>query len=80
MALFILNAVDDNGRPYDESIFEPDYFEGREYGSDAAAEAAAVEAFEAAVSMGPWPAWQLLRVGVAYEAAAPAVGEAPAVG
>lgn len=76
MALYILNAVDDDGRPYDESIFEPGYFEAAEYGSDAAAEAAAVAEFEWCVAQGPWPGWVLLRVGAG--APAEGAGSAPA--
>jgi hypothetical protein len=79
MALFILNAVDDAGRPYDESIFEPGYFDAAEYGSDAAAEAAAVEEFEWCVARDSWPGWVLLRVGVPAAPTEGADGE-PAVG
>ncbi|MBP5926728.1 hypothetical protein F3K32_42745 [Streptomyces sp. LBUM 1483] len=76
--LFILNAVDPDGNVYDESIFEPSYFSAGEHGSDAAAEAAAVEGFESAVGLGPWPGWVLLRVGspdeVADREASPVAG------
>ncbi|MFD0035554.1 hypothetical protein ACFVJK_46775 [Streptomyces sp. NPDC127172] len=62
MALLILNAVDDNGNAYDESVFEPSYFDAAEYGSDAAAEAAAVAEYESNVARDSWPGWVLLRV------------------
>ncbi|MFE5037082.1 hypothetical protein [Streptomyces sp. NPDC056683] len=75
MALYIVHAVDDDGHPYDESVFEPGYFDAAEYGGDAAAEAAANEEFEWAVANYDSVAWALLRVGVP---AAPAGGEVPA--
>jgi hypothetical protein len=73
-ALFILHAVDEHGRPYDESVFEPSYFTAEEYGSDEAAEAAAVAEFEW-VAAQDWPeGWELLRVGVPAAPGQPAAG------
>ncbi|MHB9861929.1 hypothetical protein [Streptomyces sp. YIM S03343] len=64
MAAYIVQGYDNEGLPYDESIYPVQAFDAVEYGSDAAAEAATVAEFERLADLDPDVEWEVVRAGV----------------
>lgn len=62
VALYILQTLDDNGRPFDDSVLEAGYYDDKDYNGNARPAAEAdYEALAAQLAGGSWGA-RLLRI------------------